>query len=135
MTDMSGTPAGPSSGPAALLSKAMAQFASLFRKELALARAETEQAAKRALAGVGLIIAGIVAALTALNVLAAALVVAISEMGLEPGWSSLLVGVGFALVAAALVAAGARAMKPSALTPDRTLQNVRKDTETLKESL
>lgn len=49
MTDMSGTPAGPSSGPAALLSKAMAQFASLFRKELALARAETEQAAKRRL--------------------------------------------------------------------------------------
>lgn len=49
-----------------------------------------------------MIIAGIVAALTALNVLAAALVVAISEMGLEPGWSSLLVGVGFALVAAAL---------------------------------
>lgn len=131
MSDMSDT----ALGPAALLSKAMGQLSSLFRKELALARAETEQALKRALAGVGMIVAGVVAALTSLNVLAAALVVALTELGLEPGWSSLVVGLGFAVVAGGLVALGARALKTGNLTPDRTFQNVRKDTETLKEAL
>lgn len=131
MNNMSDTPA----GPASLMSKALAQFASLIRKEFALARAETEAAAKRALAGVGLIVAGVVAALSALNVLAAALVVAISELGLDPGWASLLVGGLFALIARRPRAGGRRALKFETLSPDRTVQNVRKDTETLKEAL
>jgi TRAP-type C4-dicarboxylate transport system permease small subunit len=80
-----------------------------------------------------MIIAALVFALTALNVLSAALVAAIAEMGVAPGWAALATGVGFGLIALILALKGAHALKPSSLAPSRTAKNMRRDAETLKE--
>ncbi|MCR9085778.1 MAG: phage holin family protein [Rhodobacteraceae bacterium] len=122
-------------GTGALIGQALTQVATLFRKEIDLARAETQDNIRGAVAGVGLIIAAIVVSLTSLNVLAAALVVALTNIGIEGGWASLLVGVLFAVVALVLATAGSKALKASSLAPTRTIENVRKDSQTVKEAI
>ena len=106
---------------------------SLMRGEVALARAEVEEKIRAAGFGIGLLAAALVLALGSLNVLSAALVAGLTALGLPAGWSALGVGVVFALIALGLALRGAAALKPSHLTPDRTLKNVRRDAQTLKE--
>ena len=50
-------------------------------------------------------------ALAALHVLAAALVAALTELGIPAGWSALIVGVGLALIAWAMVQKGVNELK------------------------
>ena len=122
-------------GTGALIGQALTQIATLFRKEIDLARAETQDNIRGAVAGVGLIIAAIVVSLTSLNVLAAALVVALTNIGNEGGWASLHDGVLFAVVALVLATPGSKALKASSLAPTRTIENVRKDSQTVKEAI
>ena len=117
-----------------LVSDALNQISRLIRGEVALARAEVEENIRSAGAGIGMVVAGLVIALTALNVLAAALVAAVAEMGLEEGWAALIVGVLLAVVAAILASSGAKKLSPGSLAPSRTVENLRRDAETLKES-
>ena len=117
-----------------LVSDALAHMSRLIRGEVALARAEVEENIRAAGTGLGMVVAGLVIALTALNVLAAALVAALAETGLEEGWAALIVGVLLAIVAAILASTGAKRLKPGALAPNRTAENLRRDAETLKES-
>lgn len=119
--------------PAELLSDAATRVSSLMRKEVDLARAEIDQNIKRAVTAAGLLVAAVVFALTALHVLAAALVAAIVELGLEPGLASLLVGVGFALLALILAMGGLRGLSASSLAPTRTAENLQADVQIIKE--
>lgn len=116
-----------------LLSEALQHLSNLLRGEFALARAEIEEKAHSAAFGLGLIFAGMVVAQTALNVMAAALVASIAEKGIPAGWSALGVGVVLALIAFLIVMNGMAALKPVNLAPRRTMANVRRDVETLKE--
>jgi len=117
-----------------LLSDALSQMGRLVRGEVALARAEVEENLRAAAAGVGMLVAAAVIALTALNVLAAALVAALSELGIEGAWAALIVGGLLAVVALTLAMTGANRLKATSLTPDRTAANLRRDAETLRET-
>ncbi|MAO25985.1 MAG: hypothetical protein CMN15_02015, partial [Roseovarius sp.] len=97
-------PTGPSAGN--LLSEALAHVSALVRNEVDLARAEIDENLKTAGVAIGLIVGAVAVALAALHVLAAALVAALTELGIPAGWSALIVGVGLALIAWAMVQKG-----------------------------
>jgi hypothetical protein len=97
--------------------------------------------------GLGEAAAGAICLLVSLNVLAAALVVAIARIGAEPaaadaaiqdtgigvGWASLIVGVLLAIIGAILVKRGTSNM--SNLTPERTVNQVSQDATLVKEQV
>ncbi len=116
-----------------LISEALSRVSGLVRKEFDLARAEIDQNLGKAGVALGLIAAGAIIALTALNVLAAALVSALTQAGLDAGWSAVIVGAGFAIVAFVLMNKGLGDLKLSSLAPTRTAANVQRDARTLKE--
>ena len=128
---MSADPRSKSTG--ALLSDLLHHLSGLLRGEIALARAEVEANIRAAGIGIGLILAAAVMALCALNLLSAALVAAIAEFGVAPGWAAFGVGTVLALIALGLALKGASAIKLSSLAPNRTVRNVRRDAQTLKE--
>ena len=72
-------------------------------------------------------------ALTALNVLTAALVAALTEAGVPAGWSALIVGIALAIVAYFMVSKGTNDLKLSSLAPTRTAKNVKRDAQAVKE--
>lgn len=114
-----------------LLSEVLSHVSSLFRSEVDLARAEIDQNLRRALAAIGMIVAAIVVALTALNVLSAALVAGLTEAGLESGWAALIVGVVFGIIAFALISKGMSDLKLSSIAPSRTAENVKRDAKAM----
>ena len=123
----------PNKSTGSLLSDALTHVSSLVRSEVDLARAEVNENLKSAGAAIGLIVGAVVVALTALNVLSAALVAALPEAGIPPGWSALIVGVAFALIAYVMVNKGTNALKLSSLAPTRTTKNVKRDAQAVKE--
>ncbi|NDV02404.1 phage holin family protein [Pseudoroseicyclus tamaricis] len=112
-----------------LFSEVLRHVSSLVRNEVDLARAEVQENLKHAAAGIGMIIAAVALALTALNVLAAAISAGLAELGIEPGWAALIVGVVFALIAWALLARGVNSLKLNSLAPTRTAENIKRDTQ------
>lgn len=82
----------------------------------------------------GLIGRAAIAVITALNVMAAALVTTLTEAGLAPGWAALVVGVAFAIVAAVMLSKGTNDLKLSSLAPARAAKNVARDARAVKES-
>lgn len=103
------------------------QIPELLRKETRLLRTELNEKASQALTAVGLIVGGLTLALTGLIVLAFALVAAIENAGLAPGWAALIVGGGLAVIALALVSKGSSDLKASSLAPERSAHSVQKD--------
>ena len=123
----------PNKSTGGLLSDALTHVSSLVRSEVDLARSEVNENLKSAGAAIGLIVGAVVVALTALNVLSAALVAALTEAGIPAGWSALIVGVAFALIAYVMVNKGTNALKLSSLAPTRTTKNVKRDAQAVKE--
>ncbi|MGJ8570772.1 MAG: phage holin family protein [Hoeflea sp.] len=117
-----------------LFSDVLTHGTNLIRGEVDLARAEVSENLKLAAAAIGLIVGGVVIALTSLNVLAAALVAALAQAGMGGGWAALLVGVGFALVAFGLTYKGINDLKPASIAPSRAARNLRRDVNVVKES-
>jgi Putative Actinobacterial Holin-X, holin superfamily III len=96
--------AGERSAPV-LVGDLIGDVSELFRKELQLLRAELNAKSTQAVMALGSIAAGLVVALTALNVLAAALVIVLEWAGIPGGWSALILGGGLAVIAFILVGA------------------------------
>ena len=119
-------------GTGSLIGDALTHVSSLVRNEVDLARAEVNENLKRAGVAVGMIVAAAIIALTALNVLAAALTAAITNAGIDAGWAALIVGVLFAVVAFILMAKGIKDLQLSSLAPTRTAENVKRDAQTVK---
>ncbi|MGR3550853.1 phage holin family protein [Pseudooceanicola sp.] len=117
-----------------LLNDALTHVSSLVRSEVDLARAEVNENLKTAGVAIGLIVGAVVVALTALNVLSAALVAALTEAGIPGGWSALLVGVIFAIIAYVMANKGTNDLKLSSLAPTRTAKNVKRDAQAVKEA-
>ena len=117
-----------------LLNDALTHVSSLVRSEVDLARAEVNENLKTAGLAIGLIVGAVVVALTALNVLSAALVAALTEAGIPGGWSALLVGVIFAIIAYVMANKGTNDLKLSSLAPTRTAKNVKRDAQAVKEA-
>ncbi|XWN30648.1 MAG: phage holin family protein [Devosia sp.] len=125
-----------------LVSKLLRDVVDLFRKEGELIRSEMTDKITQLQVGVGKVAAGAVVLLVALIVLADALVVAVAEIiGEVPnttentGWAALIVGAFFAAVGAFLVRSGTTDLVPRNLTPDRTVDQVRRDTELAKDQV
>ncbi|MDU9006772.1 phage holin family protein [Sedimentitalea todarodis] len=116
-----------------LLSDAMSNVSGLVRNEVDLARAEISENVTKAGVAVGLIAGAAIIALVALNVLAAALVAALTEAGIDAGWSALIVGVLLGLLAYVLINKGVNDLKLSSLAPTRTVKNVQRDAEAVKD--
>ena len=112
---------------------ALQNVSGLVRNEVDLARAEVNENLKSAGAAIGLIVGAVIVALTALNVLTAALVAALTEAGIPAGWSALIVGVAFALIAYLMASKGTSALKLSSLAPSRATKNVKRDAQAVKE--
>lgn len=117
-----------------LLSDAMGSVSSLIRNEVDLARAEISENATKAGVAIGLIAVAAITALVALNVLAAALVAALTEAGIAAGWSALIVGVVLGGVAFFLMTKGVNDLKVSNLAPMRTAKNVKRDAAAVKDA-
>ena len=115
-----------------LLSNIVNQISALFRSELDLARSEIDEKLHSVGLALGLIVAAVVLFLTALNVLAAALSAGLTELGLEPGWAALIVGVVFAVIGWVMLAKGMRDLKLSSLAPNRTVDNIKRDANAVK---
>ena len=128
--------AGPNTkGPAGLITELLGHVTTLIRKEFELARAEVSENVNRAAVAIGLLVGALVIALVALNVLAAALVAGVANLGLESGWAALIVGGIMALIAGGMVAKGLRDLKLASLAPTRAVKNLRRDAEAVKETL
>lgn len=117
-----------------LIGDALAHVSSLVRKEVDLARAEVSENLNKAVVAIGLIVGSVVVALVALNVLAAALAAALTEAGIPAGWSALIVGLALAIIAFVLMGKGVNDLKLSSLAPTRTVDNVKRDAEAVKEA-
>ncbi len=117
-----------------LLSDALGNISGLVRSEVDLARAEISENLTQAGVAIGLIAGAAIIALVALNVLAAALVAALTELGLDGGWAALIVGVLLAGIAFALITKGVNDLKLSSLAPTRTMKNVKRDAAAVKDA-
>ncbi|MDF1726826.1 MAG: phage holin family protein [Sulfitobacter sp.] len=117
-----------------LVNEALRSVSSLVRQEVDLARAEIDQNVTRAAAAIGLLVGAVVVALVALNVLAGALVAALAEAGIAPGWAAIIVGVILGLIAFGMMTKGTNDLKLSSLAPSRTMKNVKRDAQAVKET-
>ncbi|MFQ8433858.1 phage holin family protein [Amaricoccus sp. W119] len=122
-------------GATTLLADLVGQVTELFRKEIELLRAEIGETKNKATSALGFILVGAVLALTALNVLAAALVRAIEHAGLDAGWAALIVGGVLLVIALVLARKGMGDLKASEFAPRRTTRAVSRDAAMAKEKM
>ena len=116
-----------------LLSDLVHEVTSLFRKEGELLRAEVSEKVTQIETGIGSAAAGVICLLGAFLVLLQALVVAITNLGLDAAWASLIVGVLVAIIGVILLKSGASKMSSTNLMPRRTAHQVEKDAHLAKE--
>jgi hypothetical protein len=119
----------------ALMGDLVTHVTELVRKEMQLLRAELNEKTTQVFVALGSIVAGVVIAITALNVLAAALVAALTNAGIPAAWSAVIVGVVLAVVAFLVARGGISALQASSLAPDRTARAAMRDAEMLKEKV
>ena len=116
-----------------LLTEALNQFTRLMRTEVQLAKAEISTKAAQAGMGIGFLGGGALIGLAGLVVLLLALAALFAELGMRGSLAHLLAAViGFA-IAGALAWMGLNRLKPENLTPDRTIEQLRRDAVAVKE--
>jgi hypothetical protein len=118
-----------------LMSDLINHVTELVRKEIQLFRAEMNDKASHVVVALGSIIAGVVIVLTALNVLAAALVAALTSAGIPAAWSAVLVGGALAIVGIVLANRGIANLKAQKLAPERTARATVRDAGMVKEKI
>ena len=119
-----------------LLGDLASDSANLVRQELALARTEAQDKLHQTVTASKALMAGALVLLAALIVLLDAAVYAlIEEAGLEHWLASVIVGGVVAEVGLLLVRNGQGQLAATRLTPRRTVANVRKDLELVREQL
>lgn len=119
----------------ALMGDLLEHVTELVRKEVQLFRAEMSEKTTQALIAAGSVLAGAVIAMTALNVLAAALVAALTRAGLPGAWSAVIVGGGLAILAYVLAKKGLDNLKATSLAPQRTARAAARDATMVKEKI
>jgi len=116
------------------LSEVVADLADLFQKEFRLARAEVlAKLSSKLHAGIWMSVAGVLAVVTAL-VLVEAAIFAIASYGIALHWSCLIVAAALGVLAGAFYFKG-QADAREELMPTRTIQQVKRDIATAKEQL
>ena len=133
--DLNRSPDGGRSSVPELLSNALGQVSTLFRKEIQLARAEMGEKFGEAAGAIAPIAAGAAVLLAALVLLLFALASLLVRFGVAVGWAQLIVGAVFALVGYALVRSGLSKLKTSNLMPERTAEQLSRDAQAAKEQV
>jgi cytosine/uracil/thiamine/allantoin permease len=122
-------------GTASLMGDVVTHLSRIIRGEVALAQAELTAGLRRIAVGLAFVLLGVVMAITALNVVSAAIVAGVVMAGLSPPMAALTVGLGFAAMAALAIAFGLARLRTKHLVPDRALHGLRRDVQTLKQGL
>ncbi|REC55480.1 phage holin family protein [Rhodosalinus sediminis] len=126
---------GDSPGPtAALLLETFDAARGLLRRELDLARAETDRSLRRARAGLVLLALALILAMTALDALAGAAIGALAGLGLGAGLAAMVVGAGLAVLAALVAWWGLRDLERARLAPERVARSLRADAREVREA-
>jgi xanthine/uracil permease len=107
--------------------------ANLVRQELVLARTEAQDKLHQSITAIMALVAGALLAFAALIVLLDALVYGLAEAGLERWLAALIVGGVVAAIGFILVRKGQNDLSATRLAPERTVANVRKDMNLVKE--
>ena len=118
-----------------LMADLLDQVTQLLRKEIQLFRAEMSDKATQAMVAAGGILAAAVVAITALNVLAVALVAALTNAGIPAPWSAVIVGVALAILAYVMAKKGIDNLKAGNLAPERTTRAAVRDVSMVKEKI
>ncbi|NWG47291.1 MAG: phage holin family protein [Alphaproteobacteria bacterium] len=117
----------------ALLRDLVGQLSTLFRQEIALARAEMSEKAGDVMGGIVSLATGLILSLAALIVLLDAVVYGLARA--MPAWlAAIIVGV-VAVIGLALVLRGRSELSAYNLIPGRTVQTVRDDAKFAKEKM
>jgi xanthine/uracil permease len=106
----------------------MGEVSTLFRKEIALAKAEVSEAASEAKAGAISLVAGGAILFAAVLVLLAAIVLLLAER-MDPWLAALIVAVVVAVIGFVMIQSGKKKLDPSSFRPERTQDSLRKDKE------
>ncbi|MDR9777322.1 phage holin family protein [Rhizobium hidalgonense] len=126
-----------------LLGGLISDVTGLLRKEIDLAKTEASEKLSRALSGAEVLVVGLVLAIGAVGVLLSALVGGLAAFLVKQGLSdtsasaiaSLVVGVGIALIAWALIARGVAVLRESNMKLDRTATSLRRDIHMVKDKM
>jgi hypothetical protein len=113
----------------------VARAADLIQLEFRLARAELAEKALALRSGLAFIAAGAVFMAGALFLLLQAAVVGLIEAGVSPTLATLIVAVACIAAGFALIASGRSRLDSDALTPERTVRQISRDTAMVKEKL
>jgi uncharacterized membrane protein YqjE len=115
-----------------LLGDALTELSKLIQAEFAIARLEMAEKVAAMFGAAKLIGIGAAIALCSLVIILMAIAAALMHAGL-PDWAAYLItGIGAAIVGAAFVFAGLSRFSSRALTPEATLEQLRKDRLTAK---
>lgn len=109
-------------------------LSALLGKEISLAKSEVRESVSEVKTAVGAIATGAAVAMAGLVVLAMSAVYALSNI-LAPWLAALIIGAAALLIGYLMVRSGREKMKAEAFVPDRTLDSVEKDQETLKRTI
>jgi len=107
----------------------------LIQIEFRLAKAELAEKAARAGAGLSLVMVGAILLTAALFLLLQAIVLGLIAAGMSPVAATLLVAVVTIAIGFGFVMTGRKQLSPDALVPDRTLNDIKRDSALVKEKL
>lgn len=114
-----------------LISEVAGDVSRLFRQEVELAKAEVRAEASKAGKAAGMLAGAGVAALLVAMLLSLALVFALGAV-MPDGWAAVIVAVIWAIVAAALYAAGRKQLRTVSPVPQQTVETLKEDAEWLR---
>jgi drug/metabolite transporter (DMT)-like permease len=116
-----------------LVADLFAQSSTLFRKEIQLAKTELSEKLTQGLVGIGMMIGAAVLFISALNVLLAAAVTALTAVGVQAWLASIIVGVVVAVIGYIMLNRGMAALQTTNLMPQKTADQLAQDAQLLKE--
>jgi hypothetical protein len=117
------------------LSDTISRATELVQLEFRVFKAELEEKATRVKAGLALIVTGAILMTGALFLLLQAAVLALVQSGMSPAGATLLVAAACIAAGFAFVFSGRKQLDGDALTPDRTIHGLQRDTRLVKEKL
>jgi len=118
-----------------VLSQIISEVAYLLQTEIRMARAEVSEKVARVASSGAMVAAGGVLLLAGFIVLLFDVVRWLAIAGLAEQWGFLIVGGIVAIIGAALVMSGTKAVKKSALYPNKTVEQMRADYSVIKEQM
>jgi predicted phage tail protein len=117
------------------LSDTVSRAGDLVQLEVRVFKAELDEKLSQLKAGMALIISGAIFIAAALFLLLQAAVLALVQVGLSPAVATLLVAAAAIVIGVAFLLTGRKQMNSDALTPDRTIHELQRDTRLVKEKL